>query len=33
VEVDKGSAMLLRVNGTGPEEAHAHTSLSRGTWQ
>jgi hypothetical protein len=33
VEVDKGSAMLLRVNGAGPEEAHAHTSLSRGTWQ
>src|SRR5580658_3192080 len=33
VEVDKGSAMLLRVNDAGPEEAHAHTSLSRGTWQ
>ena len=33
VEVDKGSAMLLRVDGTGLEEAHAHTSLSRGTGQ
>jgi hypothetical protein len=33
VEVDKGSAMLLRVDGTGPEEARAPASLSRGTGQ
>jgi len=33
VEVDKGSAMLLRVDGTGLGEARAHTSLSRGTGQ
>jgi hypothetical protein len=33
VKVDKGSAMLLRVDGNGPEEAQAHTTLSRGTGQ
>jgi hypothetical protein len=33
VKVDKGSAMLLRVNGSGPEVAQGHMSLSRGTGQ
>jgi len=33
VKVDKGSAMLLRVDGSGPEVAQAHMSLSRGTGQ
>jgi hypothetical protein len=31
VKLDKGSAMLLRVEGSGSEEAQAHTTLSRGT--
>jgi hypothetical protein len=29
VKVDKGSAMLLRVDGSGPEEAQARTTPSR----
>jgi hypothetical protein len=33
VKVDKGSAMLLRVDGSGPEETQAQTTLSRGTEQ
>jgi hypothetical protein len=33
VKVAKGSAMLLRVDGSGPEEAQAHTAVSRGTGQ
>jgi hypothetical protein len=33
VKVGKGSAMLLRVDGSGPEEAQAHTTASRGTGQ
>jgi hypothetical protein len=33
VKLGKGSAMLLRVDGSGPEEAQAHTTLSRGTGQ
>jgi hypothetical protein len=33
VKVDKGSAMLLRVDGRGPEEAQARTTPSRGTGQ
>ena len=33
VKVNKGSAMLLRVDGSGPEEAQAHTTLSRETGQ
>jgi hypothetical protein len=33
VKVGKGSAMLLRVDGSGPEEAHEHTALSQGTGQ
>jgi hypothetical protein len=33
VNVRKGSAMLLRVDGSGPEEAQAHTTLSRETEQ
>jgi hypothetical protein len=33
VKVDKGSAMLLRVDGSGPEEAQAHTTLSRAPGQ
>jgi hypothetical protein len=33
LKVDKGSAMLLLVGGSGPEEAQAHTTLSRGTGQ
>jgi len=33
VKVDKGSAMLLRVVGSGPEEAQARTTPSRGTGQ
>jgi hypothetical protein len=33
VKLDKGSAMLLRVDGSGSEEAQAHTTLSRGTGQ
>jgi hypothetical protein len=33
VKVDKGSAMLLLVGGSGPEETQAHTTLSRGTGQ
>jgi hypothetical protein len=33
VKLDKGSAMLLRVAGSGPEEALVHTTLSRGTGQ
>jgi hypothetical protein len=33
VKVAKGSAMLLRVDGSGPEEAQAHAAVSRGTGQ
>jgi|SRR5580658_345048 hypothetical protein len=33
VKVAKGSAMLLRVDGSAPEDAQAHTILSRGTGQ
>jgi hypothetical protein len=33
VKVDKGSAMLLLVGGSGSEEAQAHTTPSRGTGQ
>jgi hypothetical protein len=33
VKVNKSSAMLLRVDGTEPEEAQARTTLSRGTGQ
>ena len=33
VKVDKDSAMLLRVDGSGPEEAQARTTLSRETRQ
>ena len=33
VRVDKGSAMLLRVDGSGPEEAQARTTASRETGQ
>src|SRR5580658_357582 len=33
VKVAKGSAMLFRVDGSAPEEAQAHTILSRGTGQ
>ncbi len=33
VNLDKGSAMLLRVNGSGPEEAQARTTSSRETGQ
>jgi hypothetical protein len=33
VKVDKGSAMLLRVVGSGPEEAQARTTPSRATGQ
>jgi hypothetical protein len=33
VKLDKGSAMLLRVEGSGPEEAQAHTTVLRGTGQ
>lgn len=33
VKVGKGSAMLLRVEVSSPEEAQAHTALSRGTGQ
>jgi hypothetical protein len=33
VKLGKGSAMLLRVNGGGPEEAQAHATPSRGTGQ
>lgn len=33
VKVEKGSAMLLRVDVSGPEEAQAHTTLSRGAGQ
>jgi hypothetical protein len=33
VKVDKDSAMLLRVDGSGPEEAQARTTLSRETGQ
>jgi hypothetical protein len=33
VKVDKGSAMLLCVVGSGPEEAQARTTPSRGTGQ
>ncbi|HXP44903.1 MAG TPA: hypothetical protein VN833_31945, partial [Candidatus Acidoferrales bacterium] len=33
VKVDKGSAMLLRVVGSGQEEAQARTTPSRGTGQ
>jgi hypothetical protein len=33
VKVDKGSAMLLRVVGSGPEEAQARPTPSRGTGQ
>jgi hypothetical protein len=33
VKVDKGSAMLLRVDGSGPEEAQARTTPSRETGQ
>jgi hypothetical protein len=33
VKVDKGSAMLLLVGGSGPEEAQAHATPSRGTGQ
>ncbi len=31
VKVDKGSAMLLRVDGSGPKDAQAQTTLSPGT--
>jgi hypothetical protein len=33
VRVDKGSAMLLRVDGSGSEESLARTTPSRGTGQ
>jgi hypothetical protein len=33
VKVGKGSAMLLLVDGSGPDEAHAGTTASRGTGQ
>ena len=33
VKVDKGSAMLLRVNGSGPDEAHAGATPSRSIGQ
>jgi hypothetical protein len=33
VKLGKGSAMLLRVDGSGPEEAHARTTPSRETGQ
>ena len=33
VKLDKGSAMLLRVDGSAAEEAQAHTALSQGTGQ
>jgi hypothetical protein len=33
VKIEKGSAMLLRVDGSGPEEAQARTTPSRETWQ
>ena len=33
VKLDKGSAMLLRVDGAGTEEARAHTTPARGTGQ
>jgi hypothetical protein len=33
LKVDKGSAMLLRVDGSGPEEAQARTTASRETGQ
>lgn len=33
VKVGKGSAMLLRVDGSGPDEAHAGATLSRGKGQ
>jgi hypothetical protein len=33
VKVDKGSAMLLRVDGSGPEQAQARTTPSRETGQ
>jgi hypothetical protein len=33
VKVGRGSAMLLRVDGSGPEEAQARTTASRGTGQ
>jgi len=33
VRLAKGSAMLLRVDSSGPEEAQAHTTASRGTGQ
>jgi hypothetical protein len=33
VKLDKGSAMLLRVDGSAREEAQAHTAPSRGTGQ
>jgi len=33
VRLAKGSAMLLRVDGSGPEEAQAHTTASRETGQ
>jgi hypothetical protein len=33
VKIDKGSAMLLRVDGSGPGEAQARTTPSRGTGQ
>jgi hypothetical protein len=33
VNVDKGSAMLLRVDSSGPEEAQARTTSSRETGQ
>ena len=33
IKLDKGSAMLLRVDGSGPEEAQARTTSSRETGQ
>jgi hypothetical protein len=33
VKIEKGSAMLLRVDGSGPEEAQARTTPSRETGQ
>jgi hypothetical protein len=33
VKLGKGSAMLLRVDGSGPEEAQARTTASRETGQ
>jgi hypothetical protein len=33
VKIDKGSAMLLRVSGSGPEEAQARMTSSRETGQ